>query len=98
MLLRTKAGTTEDGNVPQIVATKTSMMQISVCYEYGDGTVCTVYVDGMEHMKMNAGQNVDEILTLEGSDLNEGTHTVEVVATEGGPDVIYKEAEYAIVK
>ena len=65
MYLSTGGGTSEDGNVPEIVADDVTIMQIGVNYFEGDGSVATVYVDGMENVRMNAG-DVQMTIDLEG--------------------------------
>lgn len=97
MYLSSAAGTTEDGNVPEIVADGMDLMQIGINYFDGDGSVCTVYVDGMENMRLNAG-SVQMQLELTGPALEPGTHKVEVVAQDGGTVTIYKSAEYKIAE
>lgn len=97
MYLSSAAGTTEDGNVPEIVADGMDLMQIGINYFDGDGSVCTVYVDGMENMRLNAG-SVQMQLELTGSALEPGTHKVEVVAQDGDTVTIYKSAEYKIAE
>lgn len=97
MYLSSAAGTTEDGNVPEIVADGMDLMQIGINYFDGDGSACTVYVDGMENMRLNAG-SVQMQLELTGSALEPGTHKVEVVARDGDTVTIYKSAEYKIAE
>ena len=97
MYLSSAAGTTEDGNVPEIVADGMDLMQIGINYFDGDGSVCTVYVDGMENMRLNAG-SVQMQLELTGPALEPGTHKVEVVAQDGDTVTIYKSAEYKIAE
>lgn len=97
MYLSSAAGTTEDGNVPEIVADGMDLMQIGINYFDGDGSVCTVYVDGMENTRLNAG-SVQMQLELTGSALEPGTHKVEVVAQDGDTVTIYKSAEYKIAE
>lgn len=98
MTLATAGGTTEGGNVPQVAAkSTTSMMQIELDYDGGDGTVCTVYIDGVENCKMNASERSQNSLTLQGDALTAGKHKVEMVAMDGSTPKIYKSAEYEIV-
>lgn len=95
MYIATAGGTSEDENVPEI--TGEGMIQISVCTEDMDGSVCTVYVDGMENTTMNAGAMTQQSITLEGDDLKEGEHTVELVKLDdSGEPVIYKVAQYKV--
>lgn len=98
MVLRSSGGTSENGNVPQIATKKnTAMGQIGISYKGGDGSVCTVYVDGVENSKMNASERIDNTITLEGDALSEGVHTVELVCMDGDAPKIYKKAQYEIV-
>ena len=60
----------------------------------GEGTV---YVDGMENTTMNAGAMTQQSITLEGDDLKQGEHTVELVKLDDtGSPVIYKVAKYKV--
>ena len=98
MFLYTPGGTSENGNVPQVAIKKgTTLTQIDINYRDGDGSVCTVYVDGIENTKMNASKFIQSTLTLQGSDLDDGVHTVEMVAMDGDTPTIYKKAQYEIV-
>lgn len=95
MYIATAGGTSEDENVPEITGEGT--IQISVCTEDMDGSVCTVYVDGMENTTMNAGAMTQQSITLEGDDLKQGEHTVELVKLDdSGEPVIYKVAQYKV--
>lgn len=95
MYIATAGGTSEDENVPEIAGEGT--IQISVCTEDMDGSVCTVYVDGMENTTMNAGAMTQQSITLEGDDLKQGEHTVELVKLDdSGKPVIYKVAQYKV--
>ena len=100
MVLYTAGGTSENGNVPQVALDKNvTIAQIEVDYANGDGSVVTVYVDGIENTKMNAGEYlVQNTITLQGEALDEGVHTVEVVAMDGDTPTIYKKAQFEIVK
>lgn len=91
MMLRTAGGTTEGGNVPEVATSGKSMMQIEIDTDGMDGSVCTVYVDGMENTTMNAGERTQNTLTLQGDALKAGTHTVEIASADGS---IYKKAGY----
>lgn len=98
MFLYTPGGTSENGNVPQVAIKKgTTLTQIDINYRDGDGSVCTVYVDGIENTKMNASQFIQSTFTLQGSALDDGIHTVEMVAMDGDTPTIYKKAQYEIV-
>ncbi len=97
MYLSTGGGTSEDGNVPEIVADDVIIMQISVNYFEGEGSIATVYVDGMENVRMNAG-DVQMTIDLEGDALKPGVHKVEVVAADGNQVTVYKSAEYKVVE
>lgn len=95
MFLRTAGGTSENGNVPEITGQGT--LQIELDTDGMDGSVCTVYVDGMENSQINAGAMTQNTLTLTGADLDKGTHTVELVKLDdSGAPVIYKIAEYKV--
>ena len=96
MYLRTAGGTSEGGNVPEIAAKSNSVMQIEIDTEGMDGSVCTVYVDGMENTTVNAGDRSQNALTLQGDALTTGTHTVELVKMDGDKPAIYKKAEYKV--
>lgn len=99
MWLSTSAGTTEDGNVPEIVANTNMVMQIGFNTADMDGSVCTVYVDGVENKKTNAAVYMSqESMTLEGDALAPGIHTVEMVCMDGGEPTIYKAAQYKVVE
>lgn len=98
MFLYTAGGSSEDGKVPQVAIKKgTTLTQIDINYRDGDGSVCTVYVDGAENTKMNASQYMQSTLTLQGDELADGVHTVEMVAMDGDEPAIYKKAQYEIV-
>ena len=96
MYLSTAGGTTEGGNVPQIVGG--ALVSIGINTDGMDGSVCTVYVDGMENTKMNAGERTQGSLVLEEDALTEGKHTVEMVKMDGDAPVIYKVAQYEVVE
>ena len=99
MWLSTPAGTTEDGNIPEIVADASMVKQIGFNTADMDGSVCTVYVDGMENMKTNAAVYMtQENITLEGEALAPGIHTVELVCMDGDDPTIYKAAKYKVVE
>ena len=99
MWLSTSAGTTEDGNVPEIVANTNMVMQIGFNTADMDGSVCTVYVDGMENKKTNAAVYMtQESITLQGDALAPGIHTVEMVCMDGDEPTIYKAAQYKVVE
>lgn len=99
MILYTPGGNTEGGNVPQVAIGKNIVVtQIGIDYTGGDGSVCTVYVDGVENTKMNASQRIQSTLTLQGEAIDEGVHTVEMVDMDGDAPRIYKSAQYEIVK
>lgn len=93
----TPGGTSEDGNIPQVaVPADTEIMQIEYDITGGDGTICTVYLDGMEVEKTNAGDS-QTTLDLQGDALKDGVHKVELVAMDGDNVVIYKLAQFEIV-
>lgn len=97
MYLRTAGGTSEGGNVPEIAVKPNSVIQIELDTEGMDGSVCTIYVDGMENSKVNAGERTQNPLTIQGDAIAAGTHTVELVKMDGDNPVIYKKAEYTVV-
>lgn len=97
MYLRTAGGTSEDGNVPEIAVQKdTQLMQIELDTEGMDGSVCTVYIDGVENTTMNAGERTQQSIALQGDALKAGEHTVELVKMDGDAPAIYKKAEYKV--
>jgi len=97
MILRTAGGTSEGGNIPEIVARPGSIMQLGLDTEGMDGSVCVVYVDGIENMKVNASERSQGTLTIQGSAVEAGLHTVELVKMDGDKAVIYKKAQYKMV-
>lgn len=99
MYLSTSAGTTENGNVPELVYKQdAALVQIGINTEGMDGSACTVYVDGIENTKLNAGEMSQSSISLTGDALSEGVHTVELVRMDGEEPVIYKIASYKMVK
>ena len=100
MYLSTAGGTSESGNVPEIANPGSSaVMSIGLNYEGGDGSVCAVYVDGMENMEINANEYLGQYsVVLEGDALAPGVHTVEVVAMDGDAATIYKSAQYEVAE
>ena len=97
MILATAGGTSEGGKVPEVAAKPGSIMQLEIDTDGMDGSVCTVYVDGMENMTMNAGERTQQVLTIQGEAVEAGLHTVELVKMDGNAPVIYKKAEYKMV-
>ena len=97
MYISTAGGTSEDGNVPEI--TGGGLIQIGVDTVDMDGSVCTIYVDGMENAKINAGVRSQNTITIEGDAVEPGEHTVELVKLDdAGEPVIYKVAQYKVVE
>ena len=96
MYLATAGGTSENGNVPQIVGEKYLMIQIEMRTDDFNGEICTIYIDGMELEKTNVGTS-QLTLNLEGDMLSKGVHTVELVRMDGDTPSIYKKASYEIV-
>ena len=95
--LATAGGTTEDGNVPQILIKKGTVgYGVDVNVIDGDGTICAVYIDGHERGKLNAGDTQQQVL-FEESDMTEGKHKVELVSASDNGATIYKSAEYEVV-
>lgn len=97
MHLATAGGTSENGNVPEIAGGTNTMMQIELDTNGMDGSVCTVYVDGVELTTMNAGERTQQALTLQGDALAKGEHVVELVKMDGDKPAIYKKAQYKVV-
>lgn len=97
MVLATAGGTSEGGAVPEIPAVTNGGSQLGLDLEGGDGSVCTLYVDGVENAKMNFGERSQATFTVEGEQLHEGVHTVELVKMDGDEPAIYKKAEYRCV-
>ena len=99
MLTGASIGNTADGNVIRIeVAPNFVQVGISVEYSGGDGSLGTVYVDGVEHMKMNASaESTQDMLHFGGDELAPGIHTVEFVVMDGDAPTVYKRAQYEIV-
>lgn len=95
MYLATAGGTSEGGNVPQIASGGT--MSIDVVTEGMDGSVCTVYVDGVENSKVNAGEMSQNGIVIGEGATEPGVHTVELVKMDGDVPAIYKVAQYEAV-
>ena len=96
MYLATAGGTSEGGKVPEIAGGTNTMMQIELDTDGMDGSVCTVYIDGVENTTMNAGERTQQALTLQGDALAKGEHTVELVKMDGDKPAIYKKAQYKV--
>lgn len=97
MILQTAGGTSENGNVPEVPAEENAMCDFGLSLEGGDGSVCTIYVDGMTNDKTNFSELADVTFTVSGERLYEGVHTVELVKMDGDTPVIYKKAQYKCV-
>jgi len=99
MLVGSSIGNTADGNLIRIeAAPNLEQVGISVEYSGGDGSLGTVYVDGVEHMKMNAyAESTQDELHFGGDELAPGIHTVEFVVMDGDAPTVYKKAQYEIV-
>lgn len=97
MHLATAGGTTENGNVPEIAGGSKTMVQIELDTNGMDGSVCTVYIDGVENTTMNAGERTQQSITLQGDALAKGEHVVELVKMDGDKPAIYKKAQYKVV-
>lgn len=95
MYLATAGGTSEGGKVPQIAAGGT--LSIDVVTEGMDGSVCTVYVDGMENSTVNAGEMSQNGIVIGEGATEPGVHTVELVKMDGDVPAIYKAAQYEAV-
>ena len=96
MYLATAAGTSKDGNVPQVKGEGKSLVQIELDVEGFNGEACTIYVDGMKADEENVGR-LQTTISLTGDQLSKGEHTVELVSMDGETPVIYKLAKYEIV-
>lgn len=97
MYLATAGGTSENGNVPQIVGEKNlMMMQIEMRTDDFNGEICTIYIDGIKYEETNVGTS-QLTLSLQGDMLSKGVHTVELVRMDGDTPSIYKKASYEIV-
>ena len=98
MIIYTAGGSSEDGNIPTIVANPDTLLQIELDTSGFNGEVLTVYVDGIKNTKLNAGTELNQnVIDLTGDDLTEGTHTVEIVHQEDGANpTIYKKVEYKV--
>ncbi|MBR2587577.1 hypothetical protein IKE71_04380 [Candidatus Saccharibacteria bacterium] len=97
VVLRTAGGTSENGNVPEIPAVANGGSQLGLDLEGGDGSVCTLYVDGVSNDKFNFGERSTVTFTVVAEQLHEGVHTVELVKMDGEKPAIYKKAEYKCV-
>lgn len=99
MALYGPGGNTEDGSILQVAVKKNTLStQLGIDYFDGDGSVCTVYIDGIENMKMNAAQYREQSsLNISDESLQPGIHTVEFVCMDGDTPKIYKKAQYEIV-
>ncbi|BAK45568.1 hypothetical protein [Eggerthella sp. YY7918] len=87
-------GTSEDGNVPEIAADNTALLQISVNTDGMDGSVCTVYVDGIE-----TGQSTQERDRSRRSVFKAMRFPREPIPSnlwDGETPAIYKKAEYSV--
>ena len=62
-----------------------------------DGSVCTVYVDGVENSKVNAGEMSQNGIVIGEGATEPGVHTVELVKMDGDVPAIYKVAQYEAV-
>ena len=97
MVLKTAGGTSEGGNVPEIPAVANGASNLGLDLEGGDGSVCTLYVDGVSNDKFNFAERSTVSFTVVAEQLHEGVHTVELVKMDGDVPVIYKKAEYKCV-
>lgn len=94
MYLSTAGGTSEGGKIPQIASA--GAVTIDVVTEGMDGSVCVVYVDGVENSQMNAGERGQSGIVLTGPALEPGVHTVELVKMDGDKVAVYKVAQYEV--
>lgn len=101
MYVKTAGGTSEDGNAPVLYAAPdTILTQIGISTRDYDGNHLTfVYVDGVKNMSHQFGTG-SSTLTLQGADLAEGVHDVELVQYENddpsGEIFSYHKAQYEV--
>lgn len=100
MYVETAGGTSEDGNAPVVYASPDSLLQIGIDTKDYDGNHLTfVYVDGVKNMSHQFGTG-SSTLTLQGADLAEGVHDVELVQYENddpsGEIFSYHKAQYEL--
>ena len=95
--ISSSGGTSEGGNIPVIAWSPDTYGGLVAVNVYGgDGTVCTIYVDGHERDKLNAG-DCSVTVTYDQQDGTEGTHLVELVSASDNGATIYRKAQYEIV-
>ena len=101
MYIKTAGGSSEDGNVPVIYAADDLLLEQIGLEAWGfDGSILSyIYVDGMEISKEQLADTQTSI-DLQGDNLKEGIHKVEVVQYENddpsGTMLTYKMASYEI--
>jgi len=97
--ISTPAGTSEGGNIPQLIVEKdTALTQIGCGTEGMEYASCMVYIDGMESEELVTSDMMQGSLTLSGDALAPGVHTVEVVKMDGDSPAIYKIAQYEVAE
>lgn len=99
--IATAGGTSENGNVPVIYAEKDLILkQIGLnAWDFNGGALSFIYVDGMLIDKAQLA-NTQMTLDLQGEQLSEGLHSVEVVQYENDDPAsamtAYKAMQYEI--
>ena len=98
MYIATPAGTSEDGNIPDLLVSNAMMIQIGLNAWGFDGSLLSyVYFDGEFYSKEQLADTQTSI-TLQGDMLKPGEHTISVVQyannEEGGEIVTYKEGKF----
>lgn len=99
--IATAGGTSENGNVPVIYAEKDLILkQIGLnAWDFNGGALSFIYVDGMLVDKAQLA-NTQMTLDLQGEQLSEGLHSVEVVQYENDDPasamIAYKAMQYEI--
>lgn len=99
--IATAGGTSENGNVPVIYAEKDLMLkQIGLnAFDFNGGALSFIYVDGVLVDKAQLA-NTQMSLDLQGEQLSEGLHSVEVVQYENDDTAsamtAYKAMQYEI--
>ena len=99
--IATAGGTSENGNVPVIYAEKDLILkQIGLnAWDFNGGALSFIYVDGMLINKAQLA-NTQMTLDLQGEQLAEGLHSVEVVQYENDDPTstmtAYKAMQYEI--
>ncbi len=102
MYIATAGGTSENGNIPVVYVPEDILLeQIEVDSEGMDGTLLSyIYIDGYLNETEQLA-DTQTTITLEGDDLTEGVHLVEVVQytdnDASGEMITYKSGSYEII-